>query len=185
MIPKKIKTHWNEQWVKVSTKAPTKNFNYQISNYGRIKRISKENGEESLLKGSVTNNFITLNLKLKGNVTQGVYIHKFVATHFVENEDPEKKFLVHLDKDKTNNYWKNLKWVNQVELTKWQIENGVYDVLKRRKTGQYKLTEAKVRLIKKRLQSGRTKKKIIAKNFNISLTQLNRIERGENWAHVS
>ena len=132
----------------------------------------QENNDEILLKGSVTNNFVSLNLKLQGNVTQGIYIHKFVATHFVKNEDPDKKFLIHLDKDKTNNYWKNLKWVNQQELTEWQIENGVYDVVKRRKTGQYKLTEAKVRLIKKRLQSGRTKKKIIAKNFNISLTQI-------------
>ena len=185
MIPNKIKTHWNETWVPIDTKAPTKNYDYEISNYGRIKRISKENNDEILLKGSVTNNFISLNLKLLGNVTQGIYIHKFVATHFVKNEDPDKKFLIHLDKDKTNNYWKNLQWVNQEELTEWQKENGVYDVVKRRKTGQYKLTEAKVKLIKKRLQSGRTKKKIIAKNFNISLTQLKRIERGENWAHVS
>ena len=185
MIPKKIKTHWNEQWVRITTKAPTKNYEYEISNYGRIKRVSKENADELLLKGSVTNNFVSLNLKLEGNVTQGIYIHKFVAEHFVENNDPEKKFVIHLNNDKTNNYWKNLKWVNQAELTEWQIKNGVYDPVKRKKAGQYKLTETKVRLIKKRLQSGKTKRKIIAKNFNISLTHLKRIENGENWGQVS
>lgn len=185
MIPNKIKTHWNEQWILVSTKAPTKNYNYEISNYGRIKRISKETGEEILLKGSVTNNFPSLNLTLLGDVFQGFYIHKFVAEHFVENDDPSKIFVIHLDKDKTNNYWKNLKWVNQKELTDWQKKNGVFDPVKRRKLGLTKLTETKVRLIKKRLKSGKTKKKIIAKNFNISVTQLTRIERGENWGHVS
>lgn len=185
MNSKKIKTHWNEQWVAVETKAPTKNYNYEISNYGRIKRVSKENGEEILLKGSVTNNFPSLNLKLDGNVFQGFYIHKFVAKHFVENDDPTKIFVIHLDQDKHNNYWKNLKWVNQEELTEWHIKTGVFDPVVRKKRGQNKLTETKVRLIKKRLKSGRTKRKIIAKNFDISLTHLKRIESGDNWGHVN
>ena len=55
MIPNKIKTHWNERWVPVITKAPTKNYDYEISNYGRIRNISKETGNEQLLRGSKMN----------------------------------------------------------------------------------------------------------------------------------
>jgi hypothetical protein len=185
MNSNKIKTHWNEQWVAVETKAPTKNYNYEISNYGRIKRISKETGDEMLLKGSVTNNFPSLNLILVDNITQGTYIHKFVAEHFVKNDDPSKKFVIHLDNDKKNNHWKNLKWVNQEELTEWHKQHGVFDPIKRKKLGLNKLTETQVKLIKKRLKTGKTKKKIIAKTFDISLTQLIRIEKGENWSHVN
>ncbi len=184
MNPKRIKTHWNEQWVPVPTKAPTKNNNYEISNYGKIKSVSKETGDENLLKGSVTNKFMSLNLTLVDNITDGVYIHKFVAEHFVENDDPSKVFVIHLDNNKSNNYYKNLKWVNQTELTEHQKKVGVFDPIRRLKTGQNKLTETKVRLIKKRLKSGKTKKKIIAKNFDISLTHLKRIESGENWGHL-
>ncbi len=185
MISKKIKTHWNEQWVPVSTKASTKNYDYEISNYGRIKRVTKENGDEVLLKGSVTNNFCSLNLKLEGDIYQGFYIHKFVAKHFVKNDDPSKEFVTHLDHDKKNNHWKNLKWVNQAELTELHKKLGIFDPVKRRELGLTKLTETKVRLIKDRLKAGKTKKKIIAKNFNISLTHLKRIESGENWGHIS
>jgi NUMOD4 motif len=185
MNSNKIKTHWNEQWVAVDTKAPTKKHNYAISNYGRIKSISKETGNEVLLKGSVTNSFTTLNLKLVDNIPHGIYIHKFVAQHFIENDDPSKKFVVHIDEDKKNNYWKNLKWVNQEELLELQIKQGVFDPVKRRKAGVTKLTETQVKLIKKRLKSGKTKKKIIAKNFNISVTQIKRIESGENWGYLN
>ena len=93
MNSKKIKTHWNERWVPVTTKAPTKNYDYEISNYGRIKRVSKEHGDEALLKGSVTNNFISLNLKLLGGVTQGTYVHKFVATNFIKKRRSGKEIL--------------------------------------------------------------------------------------------
>jgi hypothetical protein len=185
MNPNKIKSHWNEQWVAVKTKAPTKKNNYEISNYGRIKSISKETGNEVLLKGSVTNHFVCLNLTLVDNITQGVYIHKFVAEHFVENDDLSKIFVTHIDKDKKNNYWKNLKWVDQAELTKKHIETGVFAAENRKRNKNAKLTDTKVRLIKKRLKAGKTKRKIIAKNFNISMTLLTRIEKGLNWPHVS
>jgi len=186
MNPKKIKTHWNEQWVSVPTKAPTKNSNYEISNYGRIKSISKETGDESILRGSkMTGGLNTLNMHLREDKTQATYIHKFVAEHFVERDDLSKVFPIHLDNNKNNNYYKNLKWVDQAGLTKWQKEIGVFDEARRLKTGQNKLTETKVRLIKKRLKTGKTKMKIIAKTFDISLTHLKRIESGENWGHIS
>ena len=83
-----------------------------------------------------------------------------------------------------NNYWKNLKWVDQRELTDIQIEQGVYDPDNRKKSRLVKMTESKVRLLKKRIREGKTKRSILAKSFGITQTQLKRIESGENWGNV-
>jgi hypothetical protein len=56
-------------------------------------------------------------------------------------------------------------------------------VIKRKTTG-YKLTESKVRIIKRLLKSDKPRLSMIAKRFGITHTQLNRIRSGENWGHV-
>ncbi|HEY1055094.1 MAG TPA: hypothetical protein VGE24_08170, partial [Emticicia sp.] len=53
-----------------------------------------------------------------------------------------------------------------------------------RNTKNYKLTETKVRMIKKMLQNENTRLKMIAKQFGITHTQLNRIRSGENWGYL-
>ncbi|MEO1628425.1 MAG: NUMOD4 domain-containing protein, partial [Bacteroidota bacterium] len=122
MIDKKIKSFWNERWAQLVTKWPTKKCNYEISDYGRVKSINKESGEERLLKGSkVQRGQILLNIRLQGNHKQGIYVHKFVAEQFVQKTDDSQEFIIHLDQNKENNHYKNLKWVNQRELTDWQI----------------------------------------------------------------
>jgi DNA-binding Xre family transcriptional regulator len=46
------------------------------------------------------------------------------------------------------------------------------------------LTEGKVMLIKQMLRSDKSRLKMIAKQFGITHTQLNRIRSGENWKQV-
>ncbi|MFT4033894.1 MAG: hypothetical protein QM669_15880, partial [Siphonobacter sp.] len=53
-----------------------------------------------------------------------------------------------------------------------------------KRTKNYKLTESKVLMIKKMLKSDKNRLKMIAKQFGITHTQLNRIRSGENWGHV-
>lgn len=181
----KIKSHWNEEWAKVETSLPTKKCDYYISNYGRIKSVHKKTEEERLLNGSALKGFRRLSLRLVGG-TYDVYVHKFVVKHFGDQEPNEDQtFVIHLDGNKSNNYYKNLKYVNREELTAFQTEQGMYD-RENKKLGKHtKMTEAKVILLKQRIKAGKTKKKILAKSFGISTMQLNRIERGENWGHVT
>jgi hypothetical protein len=54
---------------------------------------------------------------------------------------------------------------------------------KRRKS--YKLTEAKVKMMKKMLANKQNKRKIIARKFDVSESLVRRIEKGEYWGHVS
>lgn len=181
-----IKSFWNERWAKVETKIPTKQKEYYFSDYGRVKSIDKITAKEQLLKGSKTvQGFMLLNLRLQGNSTQGCYIHKLVAEEFCEKQDEHQKFVVHLDQDNLNNHYKNLKWMTQREMTDFQIENGVYDPKNRKPSPLNKMNPTRVKLLKKRLKEGKTKKQILAKNFNITMAQLRKIEKGIDWGYIT
>ncbi len=181
-----VKTFWNEKWVKLSTPYPTKNNDYFISNYGKIKSVNKENSDETLLKGStIRGGYKQLNIRLEGKRRFSVYVHKIVAENFLRKKKKDQQFVIHLDNDNTNNHWQNLKWMSREEMTQWQIDQGIYNPRNKKRSSNTKLTETKVKLIKKRLRSGRTKKSLIAKSMGISSMQLNRIERGENWGYVT
>jgi hypothetical protein len=185
MSVNKIKSHWNERWVKVKAKAPTKKCNYYFSDYGRLKSVDKMSGNEKLLKGSLMKQgFMQLNLKLEDGVRQGFYVHQLVANAFIK-KDKKKPMLIHKDGNKLNNYWENLERVDRAGMTAHQIKQGVYLHENRKMPSHAKMNETKVRLLKKRLQEGKTKRKVLAKSFGITETQVRRIEKGENWGHIT
>ena len=97
----------------------------------------------------------------------------------------DQKFVIHLNHDLKDNYYQNLKWVNQKELTKHQITNPKRIAKFGIKPGA-KLTEGKVRIIKKKLldPNRRTRLRIIASQFGITTMQLRRIKSGENRGEV-
>ena len=183
-MTKKIRTFWNERWEYIITKHPTRSCAYQISNYGRIKSIHKETGKETLLKGNLTRNLRTINLKLKDKQYQSVYIHRFVAEHFLHKPSEAHDYIIHLDKDRLNNFFKNLKWATKEEWMQHHEEMGTFKLENKKRAKTIKMTETKVAILKQRLKKGKTKRSILARDFNITETQLRRIERGENWGHV-
>lgn len=158
---------------------------YEVSNFGRIRSFqSDENG--TLIKGSVIQGYRSLNVRLPKGKSFNRYIHKLVAEAFRERASEDHKFVIHLDYDKQNNHFENLKWVTKDEMTEHNRSNpAVINRPKRVRTKNYKLTESKVRLIKKMLKSENTRLKMIAKQFGITHTQLNRIRSGENWGYVT
>lgn len=181
----KLKSAWNEVWLKVETKYPTKTSDYYISNYGRIKRIDRMTKKESELKGAIhkRSGFKTLSFRLVENKSKHVYIHKFVAEHFVKKTSEAQKYVFHLNGDKRNNVWTNLGWQTKEELTLFLRERGN----RARDNGEIKhakLTETQVRILKQRIKKGKTKLKILAKQFDVSETHVKRIARGENWGHI-
>ena len=185
MSVNKIKSHWNERWSKVKAKADTKKCNYLFSDYGRLKSVDKMSGNEKLLRGSLMKQgFMQLNLKLEDGVRQGFYVHQLVASKFLK-KDKSKPMLIHIDGNKLNNYWENLQRVDRAGMTQHQIAQGVYLHENRKMPSHAKMNETKVRLLKKRLQEGKTKRKVLAKSFGITETQVRRIEKGENWGHVT
>jgi hypothetical protein len=188
MEKNKIKSFWNEKWVLVKTKYPTATCNYMVSNHGRIKSVVKTTGTEKLIKGSTDNRgFTVVNIRLAGDKRGHFYPHKVIAEHFIPKPKGDGyEYIIHLDRDKKNNNWRNMKWVTQRQLFDDQKERGVgiYSKEKHQNAKHVKMTETKVALLKKRIKEGKTKWKVLAKSFGITETQLRRIERGENWGYV-
>lgn len=104
-----------EVWKKI------KDFeDYEISNYGRIKSLSK----------TLKNRFGFYNSKekiLTSNVGYGGYkfqkikhksfsIHRLVAEYFLKNIK-NKNIVNHIDSNKLNNHYSNLEWVSSRENT--------------------------------------------------------------------
>ncbi|MBO0949107.1 HNH endonuclease [Fibrella forsythiae] len=176
-------TFWNEQWVPIVFKDIEDAPVYQISNYGRLRSFQASAGG-AIIKGSVIQGYRSLNIRKKGK-TINRYVHKLVAEYFLEAGRPDQTYVVHLDHDKLNNRVQNLRWATQGEMIEHNRSNP--NVLNRplpKRTRNYKLTESKVKMIKKLLRNDKNRLKTIARQFGITHTQLNRIRSGENWKHV-
>jgi hypothetical protein len=104
-----------------------------------------------------------------------------VAEHFLPKESEWQQYVIHIDFDKENNHVSNLRWVTRLTMYAHQKINPNY---KRGKRYNAKLTEEQVLDIKRKLQDKSVKLSVIAREFGITHTQLNRIRQGRNWAHV-
>lgn len=181
---KKVTSFWNERWVKLETKVPLERCRYEISDYGRIKSIRLKSGAEKIIKGSRNIGYKRLNIHLPEKQNQIVTIHRFVAEHFVPRKSDKHIYITHIDGNKDNNYYTNLQWMTQEELTQWQYDNGVFDQPKSKFVSKAKLTESRVRLARKWLKEGKTKKKVLAKRLGITESHLNNIEKRKCWDFI-
>ncbi|GAB3727885.1 HNH endonuclease [Spirosoma lituiforme] len=194
MNAKESQSFWNEKWVVIVFEGIENPPHYEVSNYGRLRSFQSASATRSgtgaeqttskFIKGSVIQGYRSLNIR-SGGKTLNRYVHKLVAEHFSKREQPEQTFVIHLDHDKQNNYHQNLRWVTKDEMIEHNRNNpSLKNRQLPRQTRNYKLTESKVRIIKKLLLNEKNRLKMIAKQFGITHTQLNRIRSGENWKHV-
>ena len=68
------------------------------------------------------------------------YIHRLVAQHFIPNPEG-KKYVNHIDHDKSNNTVENLEWVTAKENTKHGIDAGRINAKLRGKVNQLTLQD--------------------------------------------
>ena len=79
---------------------------YRIYSDGRIQNIKSN----KFLKPRVgKNGYSGLVLQVYGK-SKTFNVHRLVAIHFVKSDDPNKKFVCHLDGNKLNNDYSNLYW---------------------------------------------------------------------------
>lgn len=181
--PFPFQNYWNEKWERIDFPEFDQQIHYEISNYGRIK--SFQNTQEGvLIQGSLIQGYHSLNVRFQ-NKSVNHYLHKLVAKHFCIHHIPIETFVIHLDFNKQNNRAENLQWADRSKVTEHNKNNpSVINRLIPLRTKNYKLTEGKVVLIKQMLKSDKSRLKMIAKQFGITHTQLNRIRSGENWKQV-
>ncbi|MCH2083127.1 NUMOD4 domain-containing protein [Kordia sp.] len=180
-----------EIWVKVILKGPTKQKDYYVSTYGRAKAFNRKINTEMELKGSLgRRGYKSINIRLVEGY-QSLFIHKAIAENFVRKPSEKHTYILHKNHDTLDNRTSNLIWATEKEWkhhlegrVEYKKRHGLIPKDKPKPITNNKLTETKVAIIKKWLKNNKTKTKIIAKKFNVSVTQIKRIERQENWAEV-
>jgi hypothetical protein len=188
MYEGEYKSYWDEEWKDIIFKDIEIRGRYRISNYGRVLSYNNDrNGK--LLKLGATAKYKTISLKdIDGNKVVR-YVHRLIAMFYLKKPSGEQEWVIHLDNIKHNNYYRNLKWVTKKEKVDHQFKftSGVYAVTKQRYSINSKLTESQVKMIKRKINdpNRKTRMKIIAKRYGVSVMQLYRIKSGENWSSVS
>ena len=107
---------------------------YEVSNYGRIKSLSRKievhrDGEthvryyrERLMSPSIRARYPNVNLSSDGR-PENFSIHRLVAQAFIPNPE-NKPYVNHIDGDTHNNHVSNLEWVTQSENINHAIKIG-------------------------------------------------------------
>lgn len=140
---------------------------YEVSNLGRARSLPRQvlicRGESSYTI-KVKGKMLTLNKSKKGYFTvdlfkqvggktihSGTGIHRLVAKAFIPN--PEVKEQVnHKDGDKSNNTVGNLEWATCQENMDHAVATGLH--VKGERNGPAKLTERRVRMMRKAYDNG-------------------------------
>lgn len=191
MKPKNIKSFWDEEWRYITLdNMPERSINkYLISNYGRI--VSYYFKKEGVLLKSENKQlgYKTFIIKDKNGKNMYNYVHRLVAQYFLEKPREDQNLVIHLDGNGLNNYYKNLRWASEPEKRANQdrLDPGWHYRGNWGSRKYHKLTESQVKLIKRKINdpNRKTRMKIIAKRYGISVMQLYRIKSGENWGSVS
>jgi hypothetical protein len=190
-----IQFYPDEKWkeLELENKAGLK---YALSNYGRLVSFSDSISNGYLLKCSQNKGYKLFRHYVYNDgkkTLKSFYLHKLIAELFIPTKKPDQVYVIHLDYVKDNNKVSNLRWANKVELQDHQNRNPIVQkdrerLLRFNKVSDkgYKLTEEKVRVLKRKLFSTKfqTRVKMLARQFGVSEMQVYRIKSGENWGHV-
>ena len=105
---------------------------YQVSNLGRVRSLDRINAKGAKINGVILKQHDSGNGYLYVTLSEGSrknkrnhYVHRLIATHFIEESKTEGKEVNHKDGDKTNNRVDNLEWVTHAKNIVHGYENGL------------------------------------------------------------
>ena len=172
----------DEIWKEVNFGSFIPHYKYEVSSHGRIKSYAYEKENGRIINGSLVNGYrLAIFSGQELDVVWKEYIHRIVAKAFLTVPTEDHKYVLHMDYNRVNNNVRNLKWAD-LDGHIVHARNSPNYV-----TGRItysKLSVNDVIRIKKILLRNNTRLKMVAKQFGITHTQLNRIRSGENWSHV-
>lgn len=168
---------------------------YAISNKGRIASFIDRIEDGDIVKGARSDGYVSFKYRVQeGDEIKNrmKFVYKLVAEYFVPKTNEDQVHVIHLDFSRDNDDYRNLRWVNyQDRIIHYKKSPNVIRAKKNLlehniKSDGRKLSVTTVIRIKKMLLNpkGNTRKYLIAKQFGISHTHLNRIISGENWGHI-
>lgn len=96
---------------------------YEINANGDVRSLHKRNFHQLLSQRVDRGGYVTVRLS-KNSKNSTLYVHRLVATAFIENPD-NKCFVNHIDGDRLNNKKENLEWVSHSENVLHAYEMGL------------------------------------------------------------
>ena len=147
---------------------------YQVSNIGRVKRISKEH---CLKPEKDKDGYLKVRLHYRER-NKKFFVHRLMAITFIPN--PENKPQVnHINGIKNDNRLENLEWVTPSEQIQHAYDTGLQSA-KGEKNGQSKLTQEEVYEIYVMENAGYTHQ-AIADKYCVSRPHITGILNGTYW----
>ena len=171
---KGLKFARNERVIVLPIRRTSKGNKYAITNYGRVISFTTVPVEGFVLKPGKIKKYFGASVGGKTYL-----IHRLVAMQFVRKPRSDQRFVIHLDYNNGNNYFRNLKWTNRDEMEAHQRNNPNPE-----KRGKQKLTVELVKKIKQKIREQKLTLKMIGKQFGVTDMQIFRIKSGENWSYV-
>jgi hypothetical protein len=178
-ISKKLKLYPNEKAVVLPFKKTPKGNRYAITNHGRVISFTDKPTNGNFLSPSTISDYPGISLRSNA-INKSFLIHRLVAQYFVKQPTRQHQYVIHLNYQRDDNHYKNLKWVTLKGRGDHQKNNPNYQY-----KGNTKLSLKDVEFIKKKLLTGKTTLKTLAQKFGVSDMQIHRIKTGENWGHVT
>lgn len=171
---------------------PDYNGLYQVSNFGRAKRLSRITSRkgfparlpETILKLKVqTNGYLSIGLTLDKN-RKTFNVHRLVAIAFIDNSD-RQAVVNHIDGNKQNNHVSNLEWCSYSENSQHAKSEGLKKDVFGEAHGMTSLTENDVRNIRLLSQQGLTGI-AISKNYpTVTYSTIQNIINRKTWVKVA
>lgn len=153
--------------------------NYEVSNLGRVR--NHKTGR--ILKFDTAHTgYHQVKLSYEGK-KKNCLVHRAVALAFLPNPD-NKREVNHKDGSKTNNLLSNLEWATSKENQEHAMEHGLQRVLIGEECGIAKLTEDKVREIRRLHSTGEYSHSQLGKLFDIGKRNITQIVNYRTWKHV-
>jgi len=180
MTERNLRKLEDEVWKEI----PFADKKYEVSDYGRVRSYCYDKTNGKILKPGLTKGFHTVTFKTYDK-KKTFLVHKLVAIVFVPKENENQTIVTHIDWNKRNNHYKNLRWLTKEEAYA-RIMPRLQEINKIKNKGivrNSKLKPEDVKVLKGMLEKG-IKQNVIARLFSISEMQVTRIKRGENWSKI-
>jgi len=153
---------------------------YEISNLGRVKSLK---GKIEMIRKPNLNRdgYYYIHFTHKGkNVTKK--IHRLVCEYFCEGKTDERNHVDHIDTDKLNNVYTNLRWCTHHENILFAWETGIY----KNKGNEHplsRLNSENVKEIKKLLSDGVSCREI-SERYNVTNWCIHDIKQERTWKDI-
>lgn len=152
---------------------------YEVTESGQV--WSYKYGKRRLLKQCGVYKYV--NLYKNGNMhTQ--YVHHLVLNAFIGPKPSKRHESNHKNGKKHDNHWTNLEWLTPKENSEHAWRTGLAKANKGEKHGRAKLTEDKVRKIRKMHATHKYTMKHLGEQFGVSSSVISGAVRRITWSYL-